>query len=100
MARPKRDDAGAKNFIHFRADDDLMDLLDNGARGLGVSRSQYARTLILTGLHTPATITASKEAIYTFSGVVRRVVKRLSADLIERLPAVLEEELTVVGDEK
>jgi len=94
MAEPKP----AKPRLHFRVDDSLNALVRDYAEDQGVSVSEACRLILRVTLGDDDALAAVTETIYTFQAMRTRVVSRLAAEMQDRFPAVLDEELAALRD--
>lgn len=84
--------------LQFRLEDDTdVARLDAEAAALGVSRSALVRMLVMQGLGDPSQMVVLREAYFRVTPVVRKALGRVLADVFERLPAILEEEMAAAG---
>lgn len=92
-------DAKPSLRLHFRIDDGLNTLVREYAKDQDVSVSEACRMLLRITLGDEAALAAVTETIYTFQAMRTRVVSRLAAEMQDRFPAVLDEELAALRDD-
>lgn len=83
--------------LHFRATADVIARLDEQAESLRISCASLIRGLIEQGLGNDTQLDVLREAHFQTSAIVRGAVGRVVAELGERLPTVLDEEMAAAG---
>ena len=81
------------NYIHFRADDELTEMLGVFSEEQRISQSEGCRRLLRIALDDDEMRSATAEAIALTSGAVRRAASIAVNEIAERIPAILEAEL-------
>lgn len=85
MSRPKR------NSLNVRVDNDLFEAVDRLAKRTGQTRSSAIRVLLATALGDPPLEVQSREVLIALTEIRKIAVRRLAAELNDRLPTILEE---------
>jgi hypothetical protein len=80
-------------FIHFRADEELIENIDRLAAEANTSRSHITRTLLYRALGNSEQAAAIAAAMMDFHGAIKRAVGRATMDMAKGLPDYVREEL-------
>lgn len=92
--------ARQKDFIHFRADDSLLEALDVFvAQSPTSNRSAVIRTLLWSALRNEPQRAAALQALYDFSGVRKILVRRLIDEMDRQVPRIVREVMSDVRNQ-
>lgn len=83
---------------HIRLPKDVVDRIDAQAKELGVSRAALLRSLVQTGLGDDVQMAVLREAFYRLGPLLNRCVAYAARQVYDRLPELIEEELTAVNN--
>ena len=81
-------------WLHFRADDELISAIDDLVKETpGANRSRICRMLLWQALEKDADRAAVREAAWEFRRLQQRIVRRAVVEMVDNLPAIIDEEL-------
>lgn len=76
-------------MVSLRLDDDLAAKIDKFADREGVSRSSAIRLLLGAALGEPASVSATREAVFELPGLRKRFLAQLVIQVQEAIPGAL-----------